>query len=153
MSEAAPSPPPAARAAGGAETPAPLPAFADGDPLDCPVERTLSLLSGRWRLLVLFRLGRGPVRWGALRRSLAPVTPRVLTATLRALEADGLIWRRSEHTVPPAVAYGLTKRGEALAPVFEAMGEWGEAHERGRTDRAGVTRRMAGEMHVLAPLP
>ena len=69
--------------------------FADGDPADCPVERTLARLSGRWRLLVLFRLGRGPVRWGALRRSLAPVTPRVLTATLRALEADGLVWRAS----------------------------------------------------------
>ena len=108
----------------------PMP-FADGDPADCPVERTLRLLGGRWRLLVLFRLGRGPVRWGALRRSLAPVTPRVLTATLRALEADGLIWRRSEHTVPPAVAYGLTPRGKALAPVFEAMGEWGEGHGRG----------------------
>ena len=65
------------------------------------------------------------MRWGALRRSLAPVTPRVLTATLRALEADGLIWRHSEGTVPPAVAYGLTQRGKALAPVFEAMAEWG----------------------------
>lgn len=102
--------------------------FPDGDPAACPVERTLRLVSGRWRLLVLFRLGaRGPTRWGALRRSLAPVTPRVLTATLRGLEADGLVWRRTEAVVPPAVTYGLTKRGAALAPVFEAMAAWGTA--------------------------
>ena len=99
-----------------------------GDPADCPVERTLRLLSGRWRLLILFHLGVGPMRWGVLRRSLAPVTPRVLTAALRALEVDGLVWRRTEAVVPPAVSYGLTERGEALAPIFEAMGAWGSAH-------------------------
>lgn len=98
-----------------------------GDVADCPVERTLRLLSGRWRLLVLFRLGAGDMRWAALRRSLAPVTPRVLTATLRGLEADGLVWRRAEGTVPPVVTYGLTARGEALSPVFDAMARWGAA--------------------------
>ena len=99
--------------------------FPDGDPTTCPVESTLRLLEGRWRLFVLFRLGAGPMRWGALRRSLAPVTPRVLTATLRGLEADGLVWRRAEATVPPVVTYGLSGRGAALAPVFEAMAAWG----------------------------
>jgi DNA-binding HxlR family transcriptional regulator len=102
------------------------PAFPDGDPASCPVERTLRLLDGRWRLLILFRLGAsGPTRWGALKRSLAPVTPRVLTATLRGLETDGLVWRRAEPSVPPVVTYGLTERGAALAPVFAAMAEWG----------------------------
>lgn len=90
----------------------------------CPVEQTLRLLDGRWRLLVIFRLTQGPVRWGALRRSLAPVTPRVLTATLRGLEEDGLVWRRSAGTVPPAVTYGLTEKGKALGPVFDAMAAW-----------------------------
>lgn len=103
---------------------------ADGAPGDCPVERTLRLLSGRWRLLVLFRLGAGPMRWGALRRSLAPVTARVLTATLRDLEQDGLVWRRSAGTVPPAVDYGLTARGAALTPVFVAMAAWGSGETR-----------------------
>ena len=88
------------------------------------MERTLRLLDGRWRLMVIFRLAQGPVRWGALRRSLAPVTPRVLTATLRGLEDDGLVWRRSAGTVPPAVSYGLTERGAALSPVFDAMAAW-----------------------------
>ncbi|MGR3541344.1 MAG: winged helix-turn-helix transcriptional regulator [Hasllibacter sp.] len=95
------------------------------DPDDCPVRRTVDLLSGRWRLLVLFHLGGEDMRWGALRRALAPITPRVLTATLRGLEADGLVWRRQAATVPPEVAYGLTDRGKALAPVFDAMAAWG----------------------------
>ena len=101
-------------------------------PENCPVEQTLRLLSGKWKLLVLFHLGNGPVRWGALRRSLAPITPRVLTATLKALEADGLIWRKVEAVVPPSVSYGLTDRGEALGPVFEAMFHWGT----GQVDRS-----------------
>lgn len=103
----------------------PVKLWAQGARTDCPVEYTLRLIAGRWRLMVLFRLGEGSQRWGALRRSLAPVTARVLTATLRGLEDDGLVWRRSAGTVPPAVEYGLTKRGEALAPVFAAMAEWG----------------------------
>lgn len=98
------------------------------DPRDCPVERTLRTLSGKWRLYVLFRLAEGPMRFNALQRSLAPVTPRVLTATLRGLETEGLIWRQSAGSVPPHVEYGLTERGAALAPVWRAMAVWGERH-------------------------
>jgi DNA-binding HxlR family transcriptional regulator len=93
-------------------------------PADCPVERTLDLLTGRWRLYVLFRLQQGDMRFNALHRSLAPVTPRVLTATLRDLEVAGLIWRQVAATVPPHVTYGLTARGRALAPVWDAMAAW-----------------------------
>lgn len=97
-------------------------------PEDCPVDRTLRLLAGKWRLMVVFRLERGEMRFNALQRSLAPVTQRVLAATLRGLEADGLVWREVRGAVPPHVAYGLTPAGEALAPVFAAMGAWGAAH-------------------------
>ncbi|MEM6310044.1 MAG: helix-turn-helix domain-containing protein [Pseudomonadota bacterium] len=94
----------------------------------CPVDSTLRLLSGKWRLIVLFNLEQGSLRWGQLRRNLSPITPRVLTATLRALEDDDLIWRRVENTVPPQVSYGLTPRGKDLSPVFGAMGAWGAQH-------------------------
>lgn len=90
----------------------------------CPVEAALSLLTGKWRLLAIFRLGRGPMRFNALQRALAPVTQKVLTSTLRGLEADGLVWRRVEATIPPNVTYGLTERGAALAPVFDALAVW-----------------------------
>lgn len=91
---------------------------------DCPVESALRMLSGKWRLMVLFRLGQGPQRFNTLQRLLAPVTQKVLTATLRRLEADGLIWRQSAASVPPHVTYGLTDRGRALAPVFDALAGW-----------------------------
>ncbi len=52
------------------------------------------------------------------------MTQKVLTATLRGLESDGLVWRRSEGTVPPATTYGLTESGAALPPVFSALAEW-----------------------------
>ncbi len=90
----------------------------------CPVEDALRLLSGKWRLLVIFRLLDGPLRFNALQRRLAPVTQKVLTAALRGLEANGLVWRRSEATVPPHVTYGLTDRALALAPVFDALAAW-----------------------------
>jgi len=96
----------------------------DDTPLNCPVEAALRVLSGKWRLLVLFRLGQGPQRFNALQRALAPVTQKVLAATLRGLEGDGLIWRQSAETVPPHVTYGLTDRGRALAPVFDALACW-----------------------------
>lgn len=70
------------------------------------------------------RLGDGPRRFGALRRAVGPVAQKVLTATLRGLEADGLDWRRSENTVPPHDTYGLTPEGAALAPVFDALARW-----------------------------
>lgn len=90
----------------------------------CPVEDALGLLRGKWRLMVLFRLRDGPVRFNALQRSLAPVTQKVLTATLRGLEEDGLIWRRSEGGVPPHVTYGLTGEAVGLDPVFDALAAW-----------------------------
>jgi len=93
-------------------------------PPHCPVEEALRLLTGKWRLLILFRLSQGPQRFNALQRALSPVTQKVLTASLRRLETDGLVWRRSAMTVPPEVAYGLTDRGAALGPVFEVLGQW-----------------------------
>ncbi len=92
---------------------------------ECPVDQTLKMLSGKWRLTVLFRLAEGPKRFNALQRSLAPITQRVLTATLRQLEEDELIWRAETNDVPPSVTYGLTSAGSALAPVFEALATWG----------------------------
>ncbi|WP_019953395.1 winged helix-turn-helix transcriptional regulator [Yoonia vestfoldensis] len=90
----------------------------------CPVETAMDLLTGKWRMLVLYRLRKGPVRFNALQRSLAPVTQKVLTATLRSLGEDGLIWRDVRAEVPPHVTYGLTPFAEGAAPVFDAMAEW-----------------------------
>ncbi len=110
------------------------------DTTDCPVERTLAQLTGRWRLYVLFRLMAGPARFNALHRSLAPVTPRVLATTLRDLEAAGLVWREVAATVPPHVTYGLTDRGLALGPVWDAMAAW----QAGKPDKGPTPDGVSG---------
>jgi DNA-binding HxlR family transcriptional regulator len=107
--------------------------------MSCPVDEAVQLLSGRWRLMVLFRLEDGPMRFNALQRSLHPITQKMLAATLRNLEADGLVWRKSEATVPPNVSYGLTKAAEGLSPVFEALARWKLATE----DAVDQTRAVA----------
>lgn len=99
--------------------------------IDCPVESTVRLLSGKWRLLVLFRLGEGPIRFNALARSLPPISPRILSKTLSDLETEGLIWRKSENTVPPSVSYGLTDQGAALEPVFFQLAQWWITNRKG----------------------
>ena len=135
--------------------PVPRPAAAPYDRAACPVERTLRLLAGRWRLMVLFRLGQGEARFNALQRGLAPISPRVLAATLRGLEADGLVWRAVRGAVPPHVAYGLTPRGAALAPVFEAMADWGSAEADGgpESDASGGLFQGPATRHGAAAKP
>lgn len=91
----------------------------------------MSLLSGRWRLFVLLRLAEGDRRWAGLRRSLPPqdgrrISHKMLAQTLRALEADGLVWRHATAGNRPEVTYGLTEAGRGLAPVFDALAAWRE---------------------------
>lgn len=113
-----------------------------GSPEDCPVEAALACVGGKWRMMVMFRLSAGAMRFNALQRSLPPITQKVLTATLRGLEADGLVWRRSAGTVPPKVDYGLTEHGARLIPVFEALARWHLG--KGVEDTRDVTPDQAG---------
>lgn len=92
---------------------------------ECAVAATLEVLSGKWTPLILFHLKDQPRRFNAMRRLVPDVTQRMLTLQLRALERDGIVARRVFDGVPPAVEYRLTPRGLALAPVLQAMEEWG----------------------------
>ena len=91
----------------------------------CPVETTLALISNRWKALILRDLLMGTKRFGELRRSLAGISQKVLTANLRDMEADGLLTRTAYAEVPPQVEYTLTETGESLRPVIAAMFDWG----------------------------
>lgn len=90
----------------------------------CPAERTLDLLAGKWRAMVVFWLLPGPLRFNALQRRLAPITHRTLARTLRDMTADGLVTRRDYGEIPPRVDYALTARGRSLEPVLSAMEQW-----------------------------
>ena len=92
----------------------------------CPVETTLSLIGDKWKVLILRELLGGTRRFGELRRGIGRVSQKVLTAQLRAMEADGLVRREVFAEVPPRVEYSLTPLGRSLAPVMDALRTWGE---------------------------
>ncbi|MBM6580967.1 helix-turn-helix transcriptional regulator [Microvirga sp. BT689] len=94
----------------------------------CAVERTLSLIDGKWKIVILYKLLRGTLRFNELRRLIPAVTQRMLTHQLRELEADGLIIRTVYAQVPPRVEYSLSARGRSLEPVLMAMKEWGDTN-------------------------
>ena len=85
----------------------------------CPADPVLRALWGQWKTHVVHVLGtQGDCRFGALRRIIAGISPKVLTQRLRELERDGLVWRRQTETIPPQVTYGLTERGRRIHDVL-----------------------------------
>jgi DNA-binding HxlR family transcriptional regulator len=88
----------------------------------------MNLIEGKWKIIVLYKLLRGTLRFNELRRLMPLVTQRMLTHQLRELEADGLIVRTVYAQVPPRVDYALSDRGRSLEPVLMAMKEWGDAN-------------------------
>ena len=95
----------------------------------CPVETTLTLISDKWKVLILRDLMDGTKRFSQLKNSVGHVTQKVLTANLRAMEADGLLTRKVYAEVPPRVEYTLTDTGRSLKPVLDAMSAWGTAYK------------------------
>ena len=95
----------------------------------CPVETTLTLISDKWKVLILRDLMPGTKRFGELKKSIVTVTQKVLTAQLRQMEASGLLTRTVYAEVPPRVEYTLTDLGRSLRPVLDAMEAWGKAYQ------------------------
>ena len=92
----------------------------------CPVETTLTLISDKWKVLILRDLMNGTMRFGELRKSIGQVSQKVLTAQLRQMEGSGLLTRTVYPEVPPRVEYTLTDLGRSLKPILDAMWEGGE---------------------------
>ena len=91
----------------------------------CPVQGTINVLSGKWKVLVVWHLGFEPRHFAELRDLLPGVSEKVLTAQLRQLEADGVIQRKSKATNPPQVIYSLTRAGDQLIPMMTDLCHWG----------------------------
>lgn len=88
----------------------------------CPVSILMSLLSGPWTLYILWVLGnKGPIRFGALSREIEGISTKVLTERLRMLEAERILYRDYNPTVPPQVSYGLTARGKELTDIIDQL--------------------------------
>ncbi len=96
---------------------------------NCPMRRTLELLSGKWRTHIIYELCKRPsCRFGELRKALPRITNTMLTATLRDLEAAGIVHREQFNEIPPHVEYSLTEKGQALLPVVWGLAKWGETY-------------------------
>lgn len=95
----------------------------------CPVETTLTLISDKWKVLILRDLMNGTMRFGELRKSIGQVSQKVLTAQLRQMEGNGLLTRTVYPEVPPRVEYTLTDLGRSLKPILDAMWAWGEEYK------------------------
>ena len=96
----------------------------------CPVETTLTLISGKWKVVILRDLLPGTKRFGELKKSIGHVSQKVLTAQLRQMEQSGLVNRKVYAEVPPKVEYSLTDVGYSLKPILDAMWTWGEEYQK-----------------------
>lgn len=98
--------------------------------LGCPVETTLAVIGGRWKVLILRELFAGTKRFNELQRALPGITQKMLTQQLRELERQGIVQRTVYPQVPPKVEYSLLPLGKSLKPVLRAMHVWGQRHAR-----------------------
>ena len=96
----------------------------------CPVETTLTLISDKWKVLILRDLMPGTKRFGELKKSIGHVSQKVLTSQLRQMEQSGLVSRKVYAEVPPRVEYTLTDLGYSLRPIMDAMWSWGENYKK-----------------------
>lgn len=98
------------------------------DPSACPVRNVLDHLGDKWSVLIITALAHRPFRFGELRREIPDISQRMLTQTLRDLQADGLIEREVFPTTPPSVEYRLSPMGKSFLVPLSAMVDWAFAN-------------------------
>lgn len=102
------------------------------DPERCPFTATWRVIGGKWKGIIWWRLSNGVGRFGELQRAIPQITKKMLAQQLRELERDGVVRRQVFPEVLPHVEYTLTDYGRSLAPVIDAICEWGGDHLRQR---------------------
>ncbi len=94
---------------------------------NCEKELTLHVIGGKWKMIILWHLGKtGTKRFGELKALIPDITQKMLVNHLRELEEDQIVHREVYPVVPPKVEYSLTEYGHSLIPVLDAMYEWGK---------------------------
>ncbi len=91
----------------------------------CPVATTVQLIGSKWKLLIMRNLLGGMQRFGELRKTIPGISSKVLTDSLRSMEADGIVKRVVYAEVPPRVEYSLSELGESMRPIIKSMEAWG----------------------------
>ena len=111
----------------------------------CPIELGLNILSGKWRLKLLWQVSHGPVRFNELQRRLGGITTKTLTQQLKELESCGIMRRTVYPETPPRVEYALTAVGETLVPVLKTLCDWGSQYQ------AAVKQQDFGDAGIQNP--
>ena len=96
----------------------------------CPVATTVSLIGSKWKLLSIRNLMTRPWRFNELKKDLEGISQKVLTDSLRSMEADGIVTRTVYPEVPPRVEYALSELGESMRPIIVAMERWGTEYKK-----------------------
>jgi DNA-binding HxlR family transcriptional regulator len=91
----------------------------------CPVQGTINVVSGKWKVLIIWHLGFRPQRFAQIRRLIPGISEKVLASQLRQLEKDGIVSREMRRSSPPEVTYSLTRAGEELLEPMTALCGWG----------------------------
>lgn len=101
-------------------------------PGGCAIRNVLDRLGDKWSMLVVIILGEaGTMRFNQLHHEIGDISQKMLTVTLKSLEADGLVTRKVYAEIPPKVEYTLTERGTTLLPHLEGLAEWATTHMQG----------------------
>ena len=101
----------------------------------CPVATTVALIGSKWKLLIMRNLLARPWRFNELKKNLTGVSQKVLTDSLRSMEADGIIIRTVYPEVPPRVEYALSDLGESMRPIIKAMEIWGTDYKKNNNEQ------------------
>lgn len=102
----------------------------------CPIALTMNMIGGKWKILILWNLKSGPVRFGDLKYGVDGISDKMLAQSLRELQADGLIKRKSYPQIPPRVEYNLTGSGWSLMRIVDSINDWGETFVNRHPDKA-----------------
>jgi DNA-binding HxlR family transcriptional regulator len=119
----------------------------------CPVTTALTVIGGKWKVIILWHLQGRVRRFGELQKSIAGISQKMLTQELRDLEESGLVFRKVYPVVPPRVEYSLTEFGRSLAPVLEQLCEWGTAFQRRLADEEAAGPTHSSVESMLAAVP
>lgn len=95
----------------------------------CPVATAVDLIGGKWKLLILRNLRSRPWRFNELLRDLDGISQKVLTDSLRQMVDDGLVCRHDFEENPPHIEYALSKLGDSMLPVIDALAEFGSRYK------------------------
>lgn len=98
----------------------------------CPVATTVQMIGSKWKLLIMRNLLQRPWRFNELKKNLEGISQKVLTDSLRSMEADGIITRTVYPEVPPRVEYALSDLGESMRPIMDAMEIWGTEYKKSK---------------------